>query len=79
MIIEFLIIKVTLEGVLKHCNKILQETEKNESMRLLKFKLMELQLEHETGNLDAETFKKMETEIVNQIIALSQDQSSLKS
>lgn len=64
MILEFLILKITLEGVLKHCNQIAQEKIINDQMRWLKTRLVQLRADYENGLISEQTYKKNEDEII---------------
>lgn len=57
----------------KHCNKILEESQFQEDVRVLKSQLMKLHSEYDSGLLDMDTFKKKEEQIMSQIISLSQN------
>ncbi|HYL67290.1 MAG TPA: gas vesicle protein GvpG [Nitrosopumilaceae archaeon] len=67
MFITYLIIKLTLDSILKECNRITAEHISQEHIRLIKSRLMQLNLEYQSGDIDEETYHKNESEILKDL------------
>ena len=65
--ITYLIVKLTLDSILKECNRIAVEHISQEHKRFIKSRLMELNLEYQRGVIDEETYHKKETEILKDL------------
>ena len=65
--ITYLIVKLTLDSILKECNRIAAEHISQENKRFIKSRLMELNLEYQRGVIDEETYHKKETEILKDL------------
>lgn len=64
MIIEYLILKLTLEGFLSECNRLALEQESRAQREWLNSRLIQLHLEYEKGIIDEESYSKKRTEIL---------------
>lgn len=67
MIITTLILKLTLGSILNECNRVTAEQQSKDQIRWLKSRLLNLRLEYEKGIIDAETFNKMQVDILKEL------------
>ena len=58
---------MTLDSILKECNRIAAEHVSQEHIRFVKSKLMQLNLEYQGGVIDEETYHKKEAEILKDL------------
>jgi hypothetical protein len=65
--ITYLIVKLTLDSILKECNRIATEHISQEHIRLIKSRLMQLNLEYQRGAIDEETYHKNESIILKDL------------
>lgn len=65
--ITYLIVKLTLDSILKECNRIATEHVSQEHIRVIKSRLMELSLEYQNGIIDEVTYHKKEDEILKNL------------
>ena len=65
--ITYLIVKLTLDSILKECNRIAAEGISREHIRLIKSRLMQLSLEYQRGIIDEETYHKNEAEVLKDL------------
>ncbi|HWY33357.1 MAG TPA: gas vesicle protein GvpG [Nitrosopumilaceae archaeon] len=70
--ITYLIVKLTLDTILKECNRIATEQISQEHIRLIKSRLMRLNLEYQSGVIDEETYHKNEAEILKDLNSISE-------
>lgn len=76
MIIELIIMKLTLDAIMQHCNTLATEADLREQARLLKARLLKLMAEYETGVIDQKTYSEQEAEIMASLSRLTQQVNS---
>lgn len=67
LIIEYLILKLTLEGILSECNRLALEQESRAQRNWLNSRLIQLKTEYEKGIIDNDTYSKREREILSEL------------
>ena len=72
MILELLIMKLTLDAIMQHCNSLAQGQEMREQVRLLKNRLVKLMADYEAGTIDQRTYSEKEAEIMASLSQLTQ-------
>jgi hypothetical protein len=72
MIIELLMMKLTLDAILQHCNNLAYEQEAREDARRLKANLLKLMTDYETGVIDGATYSQEEAKIMSALSKLTQ-------
>ena len=72
MILELLIMKLTLDAVLKHCNSLAYEQEMRQQVSELKARLLKLMTDYETGAIDQKMYSQREAEIMDTLGKLTQ-------
>ena len=65
--ITYLIVKLTLNSILNECNRIATEQISQEHIKLIKSRLMRLNLEYQRGTIDEETYHRNEAEILEDL------------
>ncbi len=60
----YLTMKVTLQSVLNECNRLAQEEEALERSRWLRQKILELDSDYQSGNIDLETYLSQQDQIL---------------
>jgi len=58
---------LTLDSILKECNRIATEHISQEHIRFIKSRLMQLNLEYQRGAIDEETYHKNEAKILKDL------------
>jgi len=76
MIIELIIMKLTLDAIMQHCNSMAYEQELREQARVLKTKLLKLMADYEAGAIDQKTYMEQEAEIMANLSKLTQQVNS---
>ena len=76
MILELLIMKLTMDTILQHCNSLAYEQEVRAQADQLKARLMKLMADYEMGVIDQKTYSKIESEIMTSLSKLTQQISS---
>ena len=71
MILEFLIMKLTMDAIMQHINTIAQEQDIREQARVLKTRLLKLMSDYEMGVIDQKTYSKEEAEIMASLSGLT--------
>jgi hypothetical protein len=71
MILEFLIMKLTMDAIMQHINTIAQEQDIREQARVLKTRLLKLMSDYETGVIDQKTYSEKEAEIMASLSGLT--------
>jgi hypothetical protein len=72
MILELIIMKLTLDAIMQHCNTLAQEADLREQARQLKARLLKLMADYESGAIDQKTYLEAETEIMASLSKLTQ-------
>jgi len=67
VLIEFLVLKLALDGIVQQSKEELQESRLHERRRYLKSQLSQLIVDYETGIIDKDTFEKRESEILSNL------------
>lgn len=67
MLITYLILKLTFQSILNECNKLALEEESKAQTRLLKSKLLKLNLDYEKGVINDNAFSKTQDEILKDL------------
>lgn len=73
MLLTLLILKLTLEGVLKECNRMVLENETKRQLETLKSELFQLQDSFENNEISEDEVKEKEAEIIKQIQQLTKN------
>ena len=76
MILELIIMKLTLDAIMQHCNSLSYEQELREQARLLKARLLKLMADYEAGAIDQQTYMAQEAEIMASLSKLTQQVNS---
>lgn len=71
MLITFLIMKLTFEGILKECNRIALEQDLQENAARLKSELARLEINYYKGLVNAQTYEKKQSEILKELDELA--------
>ncbi len=72
MILELIIMKLTLDAILQHCNSLAYEQEVREEARVLKARLLKLMSDYEAGVIDQKIYSTQEAEIMASLSKLTQ-------
>jgi hypothetical protein len=72
MILELIIMKLTLDAIMQHCNSLSYEQELREQARVLKTRLLKLMSDYEAGTIDQKTYSEQEAEIMASLSKLTQ-------
>jgi molecular chaperone GrpE (heat shock protein) len=67
LLITFLILKLTLAGILKECNRMILEQQQLEQNMHLKAELARLEMDYQKGTIDMENYTKRQYEIIQEI------------
>ncbi len=70
--LELIIMKLTLDAIMQHCNSIAAEVDIREQSRQLKARLLKLMADYETGVIDQRTYAEQEAEIMASLSKLTQ-------
>ena len=65
VLLEALILKLTLEGVLQHGKEVALEHNLQERRKYLKSQLSQLLIDYETGAIDQETYRERESKVLS--------------
>lgn len=76
MILELIIMKLTLDAIMQHCNTLVQEQDFREQIRVLKTRLLKLMADYEAGAIDQKTYAEQEAEIMASLSKLTQQINS---
>lgn len=71
MLITFLIMKLTFDGILKECNRIAFERELGERGAHLKSKLARLEIDYYNEVVDSQAYERGQTEILRELDEIS--------
>jgi hypothetical protein len=71
MIIELLILKLTMDAILQHCNNLACEQDIREQAGRLRAKLFKVMRDYETGVIDHVTYSQQEAEIMSSLSKLT--------
>jgi len=72
MIIELLVMKLTLDAIMQHCNTLGQEQEMRMEISQLRQRLVKFMNDYEAGAIDQATYSKKEAEIMASLSVLTQ-------
>ncbi|HEX2615025.1 MAG TPA: gas vesicle protein GvpG [Nitrososphaera sp.] len=72
MILELIIMKLTMDAIMQHCNTIAYEQQVREEANMLKARLLKLMTDYETGAIDQKTYAEQEAEIMSLLSKLTQ-------
>jgi hypothetical protein len=72
VLIEAFILKLTLDSMLQHCNDLNREQDLLQKKRQLKSQLSQLMIDYETGNIDQDTYRTKELQILSELDPLRQ-------
>lgn len=67
MIIEYLILKLTLEAIVGECNRLALEQESRAYRNQVGSRLIQLKTEYEKGIIDYDTYVRKELEILSEL------------
>lgn len=71
MILELLIMKLTMDAILQHCNALAYEQDVRAQVDQLKSTLMKLVADYESGAIDQKTYSRVEAEIMTSLSKLT--------
>ena len=60
----YLTLKVTFQAVLNECNRVAKEEESLERSRWLRYKILSLDADYQSGNIDLETYLSQQDELL---------------
>lgn len=63
--------KLTFEGILKECNRLVSEQEQRERSAHFKSQLARLDIDYNKGLVDTQTYNKRQSEILKELDGLS--------
>ena len=72
VLIETLLLKMTLDGILQYCNDLKNKQDLLQETRQLKLQLSQLMIDYETGNIDQDTYRTKELQILSKLNAIKQ-------
>jgi hypothetical protein len=67
VLIELLLLKLTLAGILQHGKEVVYEHNLHEKRRYLKSQLSQLMIDYETGVIDQDTYNKRESKVLSEL------------
>ncbi len=67
MLVTYLILKLTFQSILNEVNRLAVEQESKEKIRLLKSRLLKINLDHAKGSIDDKMFEAMQAELLNDL------------
>lgn len=67
MLIEYLILKLTLEAIVGECNRLLLDQESHAYRNWVSSRLIKLKTEYEKGAIDYDTYVRQELEILSEL------------
>lgn len=67
MLLTLFILKLTLDTVVKECNRMVFEEQNKALIKDLKSKLFQIQMDFESGNINQDDYSKKESEILRQL------------
>jgi hypothetical protein len=70
-LIELLILKLALAGIIQNANEIAHEQDSSRKQRELKSQLSQLMIDYESGAIDQDTYNKREFEIMSKLGGIS--------
>ncbi|TLY04668.1 MAG: hypothetical protein E6K88_02415 [Thaumarchaeota archaeon] len=76
MILELIIMKLSLDAIMQHCNSLAYEQELREEARQLKKRLLKLMSDYEAGAIDQKKYSEQEAEIMASLSKLTQQVSN---
>jgi hypothetical protein len=76
MILELIIMKLTMDAIMQHCNTIAYEQQIREEANILKTRLLKLMTDYETGAIDQKTYAEQEAKIMTSLSKLTQKVSN---
>jgi hypothetical protein len=71
LLFTYLILKLTLEGVINECNRLAFQQELQQRRRMLKSKLVRLELDYGRGVIDEALYLQGQKEILHELESLS--------
>ncbi|MEW6604251.1 MAG: hypothetical protein AB1351_06130 [Thermoproteota archaeon] len=71
MILELIIMKLTLDAIMQHCNNIAMEADMREQVAQLKARLLKLMADYESGSIDQKSYIEQEAEIMSSLSNLT--------
>lgn len=75
MLITFLVMKLTFEGILKECNRIASEQNSLARNSYLKSRLARLEIDYYKGLIDTAAYQKGQSEILAELDSISKQKS----
>ncbi len=72
MLLELLIMKLTMNAILQHCNSLAYEQDVRAQADQLKTRLLKLMSDYESGAIDQVTYSRTEGEIMANLSKLAQ-------
>ena len=67
VLIELLVLKMALDGIVQHSKEEIHEHELQERRRYVKSQLAQLMIDYETGIIDQDTFNEREAKILSNL------------
>jgi len=67
ILITFFILKLTFDSLLNECNRLVDQGFSEEQIRILKSRLVKLNLDYENGIIDEESYRKNELEMMRDL------------
>jgi hypothetical protein len=78
LLIEYLILKLTLEAIVGECNRMLVEQESHAYKSWISSRLIQLKTEFEKGAIDYDTYVRKELEILSELDRLPAQSGDVK-
>jgi hypothetical protein len=67
VLIELLVLKLALDGIVQHSKEEIHERDLQERRRYVRSQLAQLMIDYETGVIDQDTYNERESEILSNL------------
>ena len=71
MLVTYFILKLTFQAIVEESNRLAAEAESNERARWLKSKVVQLDIDYSTGEIDEDDYARRQSEILEELRKLS--------
>jgi uncharacterized membrane protein len=71
LLITYFLLKLTFQAILQECNRLAGEAENSERARWLKSRVVQLDIDFSTGEIDEEEYARKQSEILEELRKLS--------
>jgi hypothetical protein len=67
VLLELLVLKLTLAGILQHGKEVVYEHNLHEKRRYIKSQLSQIMIDYKTGVIDQDTYKEREYKVLSEL------------